>query len=162
MKKNHREISIRNNTIAAMRSYSSLNCAENPPRCTAIYFSTHKIVERIVLVFSNIYRFGRFLLRCSFFRLLFRSSHLVSSLARSRVSFYVHGFDSFVWPILYCLVRIFHGFTVQFVLDAAVDIQVNKSMMNFSLRKRGGFKYHACSIAHLFRVQFQHYRATTH
>lgn len=36
---------------------NSHNCAGNPPRCMAIYFSTHKIVKRIALVFSNIYRF---------------------------------------------------------------------------------------------------------
>lgn len=44
---------------AAAAASTAATTAENPPRCTAIYFSTHKIVKRIALVFSNIYRFVR-------------------------------------------------------------------------------------------------------
>lgn len=74
-----------------------------------------------------------------------------------RGRFFFHGFYSFVWPVvLYCLVRIFHGTNrVWFVLELPVDMQVNKSMMNFSSRKRGGFKYHACSNTHLFCAPFE-------
>lgn len=42
---------------AAAAATTTATTAENPPRCTAIYFSTHKLVKRIALVFSNIYRF---------------------------------------------------------------------------------------------------------
>lgn len=68
---NPRENISRAQQVKTIAAAAAASTAGNPPRCTAIYFSTHKIVERIVLVFSNIYRIGCFSLRCRFFFLLF-------------------------------------------------------------------------------------------
>lgn len=50
--------SVQISIVTAAAAATTATTAENPPRCTAIYFSTHKIVKRIALVFSNIYRFA--------------------------------------------------------------------------------------------------------
>lgn len=123
------------NSTAATTTAVVASTAGNPPRCTAIYFSTHKIVERIVLVFSNIYRFDCFSLSCRIF--FFSYSTLLS--------FFMH--IPCIWLLLlfFCCLYSLCGrgnivwlefFTVMYW--SCWCIQVNKSMMNLSLRKRGG------------------------
>lgn len=101
-------------TTAATKAAASTiaRTAENPPRCTAIYFSTHKIVKRIALVFSNIYRFVCssfavvvcvFLLSPFFFFfflvLLFSLFCILFNVPYSTSTrFFFHGCYSFVWP----------------------------------------------------------------
>lgn len=120
-----------------------------PPRCTAIYFSAHKLVKSIVCclqLYLSFVFFSLFLIEHLFFAFVFTTYF--------SVYFLLNIFTTWFRIAQYTESNVCQIYVASNII---FKIQVNKSMMNFCLRKKGGFKLPRlsnCSILHFLLIWF--------